>query len=102
SVRGPAPSMKRALQSFLHDSAQGEVGAEMAAGSLRCMQDTTEIAIENDVALSDPRSRDGSSLDRPCGCDRVPAFADDVGVCEAGSIARGRLGLSRAGSRGRL
>src|SRR5437867_10535331 len=63
SVRGPAPSVKRALQSLLHDLSQSEIDAEVAAGALGRVQHTAEIAIENDVALSNPCPRDPSPLD---------------------------------------
>jgi len=85
--------MKRALQSLFHDSAVGEVGAEVAAGALRRVECAGEIAIDNDVGFSDPRSRDRSRPDRACGFDGVPAFADDIAFAKAPQRLIERLGI---------
>src|SRR5213592_4179041 len=54
AISAPAPPVKRTLESLFDDGRLRQVGAEMRACTLGCTKRTRQLAIDNDVSLSDP------------------------------------------------
>src|SRR5437867_1236844 len=69
----------------------------MRACTLGCTKRTRQLAIDNDVSLSNPHTFDGSRADRASRADDVPAFADDIGVGEPPERARQLIGRTLCG-----
>src|SRR2546428_10387033 len=75
--------MECALKTAADDFSQREIGAQMSARALDRVKLAVEIAVDDDVALSDRNSPHLSATKRARGADRIPALEDDSRIGEA-------------------